>query len=348
MDAFARRLLAWFDDHGRKDLPWQKPRSDYRVWLSEIMLQQTQVSTVIPYFERFIKTFPDLQSLAAASLDDVIAQWAGLGYYARARNLHRCAQTIVADHAGRFPRDIEQLQSLPGIGRSTAGAIAALAFAQREAILDGNVKRVLSRYHAVTEPAGSAELSAQLWKLAERHTPSQRVRDYTQAIMDLGATVCTRMRPQCGICPQRRHCKAHKQEAILEFPAKPERKRLPHRQTRVLVISDARRRVLLERRPPRGIWGGLWSLPEMSMTGDIDGWFESMGLRPIAQDAWTPLTHTFTHFRLTMHPLHIAVRLRSRLGLDTQRWLWYKSRESAPIGIATPVRKLLARFEERP
>jgi len=257
----ADTLLAWFDTHGRHDLPWQHPRTPYRVWISEIMLQQTQVSTVVPYFERFLQRFPDVHSLAAAAQDDVLALWSGLGYYARARNLHRAAQHIVERHDGKFPTTLEAWLALPGIGRSTAGAILAQAFEQRQPILDGNVRRVLARYHAIDGWPGDRAVQDQLWKRAEAATPHRRIADYTQAIMDLGATVCTRT-PRCNQCPLSTGCGAHRLGRTADFPGRRPRKTLPVRLTAMLVLRDENGRILLVRRPPTGIWGGLWSLPE--------------------------------------------------------------------------------------
>ena len=261
-DTFSARLLKWYDCHGRKTLPWKRVRDPYRIWVSEIMLQQTQVTTIIPYFERFAKRFPDVRTLARARPDSVLHLWSGLGYYARARNLHKAAKRIIAEHGGTFPRELESVVRLPGIGRSTAGAILALAFDQRHAILDGNVKRVLARHHAIDAPPNRRETETKLWQLAERHTPSRRVADYTQAIMDLGATVCTRAHPDCAHCPVRAGCKARKLGTPQNFPVPAKRRAMPVKQVNMLLIRDARDRVLLVKRPPAGLWGGLWGLPE--------------------------------------------------------------------------------------
>ncbi|HSW52621.1 MAG TPA: A/G-specific adenine glycosylase, partial [Sulfuricaulis sp.] len=236
--SLSRRLLTWYDRYGRKTLPWKRKRDAYRIWVSEIMLQQTQVATVIPYFERFMAHFPDVRSLARAELDEVLHLWTGLGYYARARNLHQAAQGIVKQHSGKFPRDFEAVADLPGIGRSTAGAILALAFGQRHPILDGNVKRVLARHHAIDTPPTKRETEVQMWQLAEKHTPRQRVADYTQAIMDLGATVCTRTRPQCALCPLRKTCRAFQLGAPQEFPLRKAARKTPVKATRMLMIRD--------------------------------------------------------------------------------------------------------------
>ncbi|MGH8446294.1 MAG: A/G-specific adenine glycosylase, partial [Solimonas sp.] len=255
MKPFAERLLAWFDVHGRHDLPWQHPRTPYRVWLSEIMLQQTQVATVIPYFARFLERFPDLRNLAAAPQDDVLALWAGLGYYARARNLHRCAQALVAEHGGEFPRNIEAVAELPGIGRSTAGAILAQAHGDRHAILDGNVRRVLARHAAIPGWPGQPTVQKQLWREAEARLPHERLADYTQALMDLGASVCTSRNPKCLLCPLAGDCQARIAGTVAQYPgAKPSRER-PTREATLLLVEDAQGRLLLERRPPTGLWG---------------------------------------------------------------------------------------------
>ncbi|MGB8326770.1 MAG: A/G-specific adenine glycosylase, partial [Steroidobacteraceae bacterium] len=263
----AGALIVWHETGGRHELPWQRGRSLYRVWISEIMLQQTQVATVIPYYERFIARFPTVRALADASIDDVLHLWSGLGYYARARNLHQAAQRIRDEFAGEFPGDFASVASLPGIGRSTAGAILALALNQRFAILDGNVKRVLARYFGVAGNATERAVEKRLWVLSERCTPVERVDDYTQAIMDLGATLCTRSRPLCALCPLATDCVARRQGRQTEFPAP--RRSAPHGMRRakrvVMLLARARdQSVLLEKRPPRGIWGGLWCLPEFA------------------------------------------------------------------------------------
>ena len=261
MNEFARRLLAWFDLHGRKDLPWQQAISPYRVWVSEIMLQQTQVKTVIPYFENFMARFPAIHDLAAASQDEVLHHWTGLGYYARARNLHKTAKIIVADHEGEMPLTVDALVSLPGIGRSTAGAIVSICSGRRAAILDGNVKRVLARHFAIEGWPGSTAAVKSLWAKAEELTPVDRVADYTQAIMDLGATVCTRATPACEQCPMHGTCIALATNRIAELPGRKPKKDLLVRQTTMLIIESGNS-VLLEQRPPAGLWGGLWSLPD--------------------------------------------------------------------------------------
>ena len=261
---FSDKLLAWFDDHGRKHLPWQQNQTPYRVWLSEIMLQQTQVATVIPYYARFTERFPDVASLAASEEDEVLHLWTGLGYYARARNLRKTAIQLVRDHNGEFPADLAQLQNLPGIGRSTAGAIMALAFKLPATILDGNVKRVLTRCYAIEGWPGKTQVSNSLWEIAEQLSPEQRIADYTQAIMDLGATLCTRSKPDCPSCPMHQSCLAYHHDRVKELPGKKPKKNMPVRQIHMIVVTNAENEVLLQRRPSQGLWGGLWGFPECS------------------------------------------------------------------------------------
>ncbi|MDX1605378.1 MAG: A/G-specific adenine glycosylase, partial [Candidatus Competibacterales bacterium] len=300
-DSFAGRVLAWFDRHGRRSLPWQQQPTPYRVWISEIMLQQTQVATVIPYYQRFMARFPVPAALAVAPLDEVLAHWSGLGYYARARNLHRAAREIRENHGGELPETLDALAALPGIGRSTAGAVLALSRGQRHPILDGNVKRVLARYHAVPGWPGRTAVQRELWALAEHHTPAGRVADYTQAMMDLGALVCTRRRPRCRTCPLAADCAAHTGGREHEFPAPRPRKALPVRRTRMLLLRTPQAEILLERRPPNGIWGGLWSLPECPPEAKIADWCaQHHDLTVLDQQPWAELQHAFTHFRLVI------------------------------------------------
>lgn len=342
-DRFGARLLDWFERHGRHDLPWQREPAPYRVWVSEIMLQQTQVATVIPYFQRFMRRFPELAALAAAPVDDVLALWSGLGYYARARNLHRAARIAVEKYAGALPEKIDDLVSLPGIGRSTAGAVLALGRGQRQPILDGNVKRVLARYHAVAGWPGDKVVADVLWEYAERHTPHERCAAYTQAIMDLGATVCTRRDPACSACPLHAGCKARKLHRQHEFPAPRPRRSHPVRSRRMLVVErdDA---VLLEKRPPAGIWGGLWSLPEAPADVDPRDWCAGrFGLRVGPPRRLPAFSHDFTHFRLHVEPL--ALRADDGGVMDGERHLWYKN--GPDIGLPAPVRKLLDGWREQ-
>lgn len=335
---FAATVLAWFDRHGRHDLPWQHPATPYRVWISEVMLQQTQVSTVIPYFERFMDRFPDIETLAAAARDEVMAHWAGLGYYARARNLHRCAQVLVNEHDGVFPTDIESVEALPGIGRSTAGAILSLSRDAAHPILDGNVKRVLARYHAVPGWPGRTAVTRALWAHSEAHTPTQRTGDFNQAMMDLGATVCTR-RPACHACPLRDGCAALAEGNPQAYPGRRPKRDKPHRAVRMLLIEgDAG--TLLIRRPTEGIWGGLWCLPECRLDEDPRTWAQAeLGLDIAPEDPAPTLQHEFTHYRLTIHPL--PARLRAGFPVQAIEHLWYNAGTAATSGVPAPVQRLL-------
>jgi A/G-specific adenine glycosylase len=288
---FANRILAWFDEHGRKDLPWQSPKDPYRTWVSEIMLQQTQVQTVIPFFERFMARFPDVVALADAAQDEVMHHWSGLGYYARARNLHRAAQLIRDDYGGEFPDTLEAMMGLPGIGRSTAGAILSLSMNQRQPILDGNVKRVLARHEAVGGWPGKVSVANALWDIAERNTPQERVADYTQAIMDLGATLCTRSKPACGRCPVAADCAARKSGSEHNFPGRKPKKDKPLRST-TMVLATSNSSLFLERRPEAGIWGGLWSLPEINGQRVEDWCRARLGAAAADVESWEPLRHS--------------------------------------------------------
>jgi A/G-specific adenine glycosylase len=344
-NAFTDRLLAWYDRHGRKDLPWHRERSAYGTWISEIMLQQTQVSTVIPYFHRFMERFPDIASLAAATVDEVLHCWTGLGYYARARNLHKTARLVVERHGGRFPRDYETVQALPGIGASTAGAILAFAFDQRHVILDGNVKRVLARYHAVDGWPGKRDVATRLWALADGHTPRTRVRAYAQAVMDLGAIVCRRTRPDCAHCPVRRGCRARALGAPQRYPATRPRRSMPTRTTFMIMIQDGGGRVLLQRRPPAGLWGGLWGFPDCA-ADDIGTWCQqALGLRLELVTPWPPLRHTFSHFHLQITPVAARVADSSQV-MENPGMVWYNPNQPDERGFAAPVRRLLQQLRE--
>ena len=342
MSELAPRLLGWFDQCGRHDLPWQHPRTPYRVWLSEVMLQQTQVQTVIPYFQRFVDALPDLPALAAADADRVLALWSGLGYYARARNLHQAARVCVDKHDGELPADFEALAALPGIGRSTAGAILAQAHGLRFAILDGNVKRTLCRFHGVDGWPGSGPVEKQLWELAQSHLPDDRLADYTQAIMDFGATLCTRSDPACVLCPLQADCVALREGRTSELPQPKPGKPLPERRTLMLLLRDGEGRVLLSRRPPTGVWSGLWSLPEAAdhdearrfVSTHADSDFEDN--RPLA-----PIDHAFSHFRLQITPLAWdGVRGAARIG-DNPDLRWQSLATLSHVGLPAPVRRLL-------
>ena len=333
--AIADRLLEWFDQHGRHDLPWQHPRTAYRVWVAEIMLQQTQVTTVIDYFNAFMARFPDVATLAAADNDTVMAYWAGLGYYARARNLHAAACTVVHEHEGAFPRSVDGLMALPGIGRSTAGAIVAQAFGIWAPILDGNAKRVIARLAGVTATPGTSAYENSLWPLAERYTPATRVTDYTQAIMDLGATLCTRRRPRCGGCPLADGCLAREAGIQDAIPAPRKKKTRPERTTTMLVVEDGAGRLLLEKRPPSGIWGGLWSLPELSADHDLASFCrERLGLEMQSQTRLAPISHGFTHFVLHIHAYRVQGQGMTRIMDANLAWFAPNARPGVPAAIA--------------
>ena len=356
------RVLRWYDRHGRKDLPW-KNGDPYHVWLSEIMLQQTQVVTVIPYFARFIKRFPTIHALAHAGANAVLHQWSGLGYYARARNLHRAAKILAREHSGRVPREFDAVASLPGIGRSTAGAILAQAYGQRHPILDGNVKRVLARYHAIGEPLAGAAIEQRLWKLADYHTPRIRAADYTQAIMDLGATLCRRTQPLCAQCPVRKDCVARAEGRPTRYPRRRARKQVPTRSVKMLLIRDERGHVLLQRRPPVGLWGGLWGLPE-SRARDVREWSQAtLGLDIEPQPRWPRLRHSFSHFHLDIHPIPArlvradkqpaakgrvevckkkgATPRKTAAAIESLDTVWYNCLQPDERGLAAPVKRLL-------
>lgn len=349
---FAPRLLAWFDAHGRHDLPWTRLRTPYRTWLSEIMLQQTQVATVIPYFERFVAALPDLRALADASNDEVHALWSGLGYYSRARNLHAAARICMSNHDGQLPRDFDALLALPGIGRSTASAILAQAWGERFAILDGNVKRVLARLHGIEGWPGTPAIEKRLWTIAEASLPSgddaARMADYTQAQMDLGATVCTRSRPRCGECPFDDACVAHRENRIAQLPSPRPRKAIPQREVSVLWLRDIDGRTLLQRRPPAGVWASLWSLPEVADAYDAS---RVANAHVSVADTNAPrrladIEHVFTHFRLRIQPLLFdALAPASSRVNDNDDLRWVARAELAGFGIPAPIRKLIEKEE---
>ncbi len=335
--AFQRAVLDWFDQHGRKDLPWQQQKSAYGVWLSEIMLQQTQVATVRDYYARFRARFPDVQTLAAAPLDDVLTLWAGLGYYARARNLHRAAQTVVQEHGGEFPRDVAALMSLPGVGRSTAGAIASSAYQIHAPILDGNVKRVLSRVFGVsqsTQPARAAE--QQLWQLSDELTPAERVADYNQAMMDLGATLCRARAPECVRCPLAAHCVARAENDFLRYPGRKPPKLLPVRQARVLWLGNADGAVLLQQRPPTGIWGGLWWLPEIDPALSPGESAEQCGVIASEFRALPALRHSFSHFHLDIHT-YVALKPTPACRIMDSSRRWQPLSALDQLGVPAPL-----------
>ena len=337
----ATKLTAWQKKHGRHDLPWQGTRDPYAIWLSEIMLQQTQVATVIPYYNRFRARFSDLAALAAAPLDEVLRLWSGLGYYSRARNLHKAAQAIASAHGGRFPRRFEDVAALPGVGRSTAAAICVFSYGARHAILDGNVKRVLARLRGVKGFPGEKKVADRLWQEAERLLPRRGIEAYTQGLMDLGAAVCTRGKPRCGDCPLHGDCVALRRGWVAGLPSPRPRKRLPHKRTTVLVLTRAGE-VLLEKRPPTGIWGGMWCLPEVARKSDLEAYcLKRFGARVLEVEPMPALAHGFTHFSLTIRPLRLRVSaLVPQAAEPGLTWLSFEDARGAAI--PAPVRRILA------
>ncbi|HUF21048.1 MAG TPA: A/G-specific adenine glycosylase [Burkholderiales bacterium] len=337
---FSMQLVAWQRHAGRHDLPWQNTRDPYLIWLSEIMLQQTQVNAVIPYFERFVARFPDLLSLARGEEDAVLSLWSGLGYYARARNLHRAAQQVVELHAGAFPRGFGAIEALPGIGRSTAGAIAVFAFGERRPILDGNVKRVLARFFGIDGYPGDRRVQDVLWRLADSLLPARDVETYTQGLMDLGAVVCMRARPRCDACPLAARCVALREDRTAALPVPRPRKALPQRTTAMLVLRRGNR-VLLEKRPSAGVWGGLWSLPEVEPAGQVEqACIERYGVQVDRVCALPVVRHGFTHYRLDITPMQIDVARVSPQAEAPGR-LWLTLDEAIGAAIPAPVRAIL-------
>ncbi len=338
---FAARLTAWQKKHGRHDLPWQGTHDPYAIWLSEIMLQQTQVATVIPYYNRFLARFPDIAALAAAPLDEVLRLWSGLGYYSRARNLYGAAQEIVSAHGGRFPGKLEAVAALPGIGRSTAAAICVFAYGARHAILDGNVKRVLARFRGIRGYPGEKKVADALWREAERLLPRRGIEAYTQGLMDLGATVCTRARPRCAECPVHGDCVALRRGWVAKLPGARPRKKRPHKRTAMLVLTRAGE-VLLEKRPPAGIWGGMWCLPEAPLRSDIEAaCLKRFGAHVTEIEALETIAHGFTHFSLDIHPLRVKVSALVP-GASEPGLVWLPFEEARGAAIPAPVRRILA------
>jgi A/G-specific adenine glycosylase len=341
---FAEKLIAWQREHGRHDLPWQQTRDPYAVWVSEIMLQQTQVSAVIGYYGRFMERFPTVASLAEASQDDVMQHWSGLGYYSRARNLHHAAQTIMREHGGHFPQDFNQIQTLKGIGRSTAAAISVFSFQQRQTILDGNVKRVLSRLHAVDGWPGLPKVEKRLWDLAESLLPTQNLPAYIQGLMDFGATLCTRSKPRCTDCPMQTQCLAYQQQKVSQLPVSKPRKAIPEKQTTMLMLMDAGE-ILLEKRPNQGIWGGLWSLPEVTSTQiPVQQVQEKYGMQAESLNELPVLWHTFTHFKLEITPQ--SLQLIGKRPLASAGLIWLPVADAISAAVPTPVRTLLKALKQ--
>jgi len=340
MQPFSTRIVRWQRRHGRHDLPWQGTRDAYRIWLSEIMLQQTQVATVLPYFGRFVARFPDVAALAAASEDEVLALWSGLGYYARARNLHLAAREVMARHGGVVPTVFDALAALPGVGRSTAAAIAAFAAGERRAILDGNVRRVLARHSGIAGDPGSAAVSARLWAEAEKRLPRAGIESYTQGMMDLGAEICVTRSPACALCPVAGDCVARLQDRIAELPGK-RRRAAPRRKRVAMLVVLSHGEVLLEKRPASGIWGGLWSLPEVDAEANpAQALARDWGLEAARVDALAPFEHAFTHFTLEVVPWRVQLRKAARLA-EGKGATWLPLSEIAGAALPSPVRKLL-------
>lgn len=356
---FAQAVLAWYDKFGRKHLPWQQNKTLYGVWLSEVMLQQTQVATVIPYFERFVKTFPNVTALANASLDEVLHLWTGLGYYARARNLHKAAQQIRDEFCGAFPTEFEQVWALPGVGRSTAGAILSSVLNQPYPILDGNVKRVLARYFAVEGWPGEKKVENRLWELTEEVTPKGRVADFNQAMMDIGAMVCTRTKPKCTLCPLQTDCLAYNNESWAQFPGKKPKKIMPEKETYFLILSQ-NGKVWLEQRESSGLWGGLFCFPQFDSKKAVQTYLEKEGITHYREGI--SFRHTFSHFHLDIHPIYAEV-VNSQTEQENSDWrkvmekpkeykpsllsavkYWYDPQNPEQIGLAQPVKNLLTQF----
>ncbi len=342
MNSFSKKILNWYDQHGRTDLPWQQNITPYRVWLSEVMLQQTQVKTVIPYFHQFTAQFETVEALANASEDQVLKLWSGLGYYSRARNLHKAAKQVCHDFSGSFPANMEEMQSLAGVGRSTAAAILSIAFEQPQAILDGNVKRVLTRYDAIEGWTGKAAVLKQLWAVAEEHLPLSRNRDYTQAMMDLGATLCTGSKPRCDVCPLQSGCTSFKQGNMTDYPTPKKKKALPEKQTIMLILKNSQHEVLMQKRPPTGIWGGLWCFPQFETDQEVTAWLDKQNSKAKLIEKRPSFRHTFSHFHLFIQPL--IMQLESPLKgsvMEDDNSLWYNLDTEFEGGLASPVQKLL-------
>jgi A/G-specific adenine glycosylase len=346
---FRKQALNWYDQQGRKDLPWQQGKTAYRVWVSEIMLQQTQVATVIPYFERFMHRFATVEDLANAHQDEVLNLWTGLGYYARARNLHKAAKQVVSEHRGTFPKNPELLERLPGIGRSTAAAIASSVYNVPAAILDGNVKRVLARFFALDEWPGTANAQKQLWDWSEQLTPSKRVADYNQVMMDLGAIVCTRSKPSCGVCPLAKKCLALNYDRVSELPISKPKKDKPTKETTVGILQIPDGRVYLEQRPQAGIWGGLYSFPEFPDTEALHRYLAETDTQALKSTELNTFKHTFSHYHLMITP--VLIQLPSELAqVQDRATAWFNPllslEEEQPVGLPTPVTQLLKKIAQ--
>ncbi|SFT83937.1 A/G-specific DNA-adenine glycosylase [Kosakonia arachidis] len=336
---FSAQVLDWYDKYGRKTLPWQIEKTPYKVWLSEVMLQQTQVATVIPYFQRFMTRFPTVVDLASAPLDEVLHLWTGLGYYARARNLHKAAQQVTNLHGGHFPETFDEVAALPGVGRSTAGAILSLSLGKHFPILDGNVKRVLARCYAVAGWPGKKEVEKRLWDISSEVTPAKGVDRFNQAMMDLGAIVCTRSRPKCELCPLQTGCEAKAAQSWAQYPGKKPKQTLPER-TGYFLLMQHKGEVYLEQRPPSGLWGGLFCFPQFS---DEEGLRDWLAQRSISADNLSQLVafrHTFSHFHLDIVPMWLGVSSFSSC-MDDGAGLWYNLAQPPSVGLAAPVERLI-------
>lgn len=342
---FSRLVLDWYDKYGRKTLPWQQQKTPYKVWLSEVMLQQTQVATVIPYFERFMQRFPEVTDLASAPLDDVLHLWTGLGYYARARNLHKAAAIVARQHHGTFPQNFDEIAALPGIGRSTAGAILSLALDKHYPILDGNVKRVLARCYAIAGWPGKKEVENRLWQLSEEVTPARGTAQFNQAMMDLGAMVCTRSRPKCELCPLSGGCEAYAQGTWADYPGKKPKQTLPVRSGWFLLMQHGDD-VFLNQRPPSGLWGGLYCFPQFTREEELQGWLAQRGLSADYVQL-AAFRHTFSHFHLDIIPVWLSVS-HSGGCMDEGEGLWYNLPRPPAVGLAAPVERLLHQLRSEP
>jgi A/G-specific adenine glycosylase len=338
---FAQQMIRWHKKHGRHDLPWKKDMTPYRIWISEIMLQQTQVSTVIPYFERFIDTFPLLKDLAKASLDEVITLWTGLGYYSRAKHLHQTAQIVFEKHKGQFPSTLEELITLPGIGRSTAGAILAFAFNLRAAILDGNVKRIFIRLHALEMTTQGHATQKELWQIAEQYLPKKNIREYTQSLMDLGATLCLRKNPHCGTCPLVKYCIAYQNKDTHRLPLPIQRKKLPTKKIYFLMLKNKHGQLLLEKRPPVGIWSNLWSFPEIENLNELKTRLNEFGLKGATEKTLKTFKHTFSHYHLNITPIIINTTFTQKSVAETKQSVWISKKQCHGYGLPKPTLALL-------
>ena len=340
-EQFHQRIVSWYDEYGRKHLPWQQDKTPYKVWVSEIMLQQTQVATVIPYFEAFMKRFPTIVDLANADQDEVLHHWTGLGYYARARNLHKSAQIVTDDYQGQFPTEFEQVLALPGIGRSTAGAILSLSLGQHHPILDGNVKRVLARHGAIAGWPGKREVEEQLWQLTQRLTPKEGVTKYNQAMMDIGASICTRSKPKCELCPVAIDCKAQLMGRQTDFPARKPKKSIPEKLAFMLIVKEGDK-VLMSKRPPAGIWGGLWCFPQFDSQSALEEFAKAKGLTLKSNDPFDSFRHTFSHFHLNISAYIAEKTTTPHEIMEEAASLWYNIAKPPKVGLAAATERLLS------